>query len=382
MSSVVTARGYAVAAAGAASGVAGWLLGYPELAVVSAGCLAALLVGACWLLAGLSLRITREIAPAKVPRGDPAIATVRVVNTGRRAVRALTAVDRCGATAVDVALPGLARGASRFASYRLATTRRGEIPVGPLQLRAGDPLGLFCWAREYGGVVSLLVRPRTAPLPILPSGRVASLEGPASEGAPSGTVTFHALREYVIGDDLRHVHWRTTARTGTLMVRQLVDSSLPVTVVVVDCHPASYAAPAEDFDIAVDAAATVAAGMAAAGFPVTLLTSDGARFQTRSARGAGALLDWLARLRASASGELGTVLAAARQLPAAATLTVVTGTACVFLEAERLVVPARRFDRVTVIRAGTERGGPVALPVPVVEAACPEDVAAAWRWAR
>jgi uncharacterized protein (DUF58 family) len=376
---VVTPRGYAVAAAGAASGVAGWLFGYPELAVVSAGCLAALAVGVCWLLASLSLRITREIAPAKVPRGEPAIATVRVVNTGRRAVRALTAVDRCGATTVDVALPGLARGASRFVSYRLPTARRGEIGVGPLQLRAGDPLGLFCRVRGYGRVVSLLVRPRTAPLPILPSGRAASLEGPTSETAPSGTVTFHALREYVVGDDLRHVHWRTTARTGTLMVRQLVDSSLPVTSVVVDCHPASYAAPAADFDIAVDAAATVAAGMATAGFPVTLLTTDGGRFQTRSARGAGALLDWLARLQASTCGELETVLAA--RFPAAATLTVVTGTARVF-EAERLVVSARRFDRVTVIRAGTQRGGPVALPVPVVDASCAEDVASAWRWAR
>ena len=377
----VTPRGYAVAATGLASGVAGWLLGYPELAVVSAGCLAALVVAMCWLLAGLSLRITREIAPTKVPRGDPAIATVRVVNTGRRAARALTAVDRCGAAAVDVALPGLARGASRFVSYRLPTARRGEIGVGPLQLRAGDPLGLFGRVREYGCVVSLLVRPRTAPLPILPSGRVASLEGPTSETAPSGTVTFHALREYVVGDDLRHVHWRTTARTGTLMVRQLVDSSLPVTTVVVDCRPASYAAPAEDFDIAVDAAATVAAGMATAGFPVTLLTSDGGRFQTRSARGAGALLDWLARLQASASDELETALAAARRLPSAATLTVVTGTACV-LEAERLVVSARRFDRVTVIRAGTQRGGPVALPVPVVDATSAEDVVSAWRWAR
>lgn len=378
---LVTPRGYAVAAVGVASGVAGWLLGYPELAVVSAGCLTVLVAAAAWLLASPSLRITREIAPAKVPRGDPAIASVRAVNTGRRATRPVTAVDRCGATTMDVGLPGLARGASRFVSYRLPTARRGELQVGPMQLRAGDPLGLFRRVREYGRVVSLLVRPRTAPLPILPSGRAASLEGPASDTAPSGTVTFHALREYVTGDDLRHVHWRTTARTGTLMVRQLVDSSLPVTTVVVDCRPASYAAPVEDFDIAVDAAATVAAGMAAAGFPVTLLTTDGRRFRTRGSRGAGALLDWLAGLQASAIGGVETVLSATRRLPSAGTLTLVTGTACL-LPAERLVVSRRVFEHVTVIRAGREPGGNAALPVPVIDAACAEDVASSWRWAR
>lgn len=371
-----TLRGYGVLAAGLAFGVAGWALGYPELAVLSTGCLAAAAIGGCWLLAGFSLRVSREIAPAKVPRGDPAIATVRVANISRRATRPLVAVDRCDGQEVAVPLPRIARGAARFASYRLPTAHRGEVPVGPLLLRSGDPLGLSRRVRVYGEPGTLLVRPRTAPLPVLPSGRAASLEGPTSETAPSGTVTFHALREYVLGDDLRHIHWRTTARTGTLMVRQLVDSSLPVTVVVLDTRPASY--PGEDFDIAVDAAATVAAGMATAGFPVTLLTTDGGRFETRNSRGAGDLLDWLARLPPCAAGELGTALEVARRMTAAASLTVVTGTAS-DLPAERLAAASRRFDRTTVIRAGRSPGARSVLPVTCIDASCAEEVAAAWR---
>ena len=371
-----TLRGYGVLAAGVVFGVAGWALGYPELAVLSTGCLAAAAIGGCWLLAGFSLRISREIAPTKVPRGDPAIATVRVANIGRRATRPLVAVDRCGDQEVEVPLPRIARGAARFASYRLPTARRGEIPVGPLLLRSVDPLGLFRRVRVYGAPATLLVRPRTVALPVLPSGRAASLEGPTSDTAPSGTVTFHALREYVIGDDLRHIHWRTTARTGTLMVRQLVDSSLPVTVVVLDTRPAGY--PGEDFDIAVDAAATVAAGMATAGFPVTLLTTDGGRFDTRNSRGAGDLLDWLARLQASADGELPATLEVARRLTAAASLTVVTGTVT-DLPAERLAAASRRFDRTTVIRAGRNPGARPVLPATCIDAASAEEVAAAWR---
>jgi len=373
---VPTPRGYAVLAAGLALGVAGWALGYPELAVLSTGCLAALTVSGCWLLASFSLRITREIAPVKVPRGDPAVATVRVANIGRRATRPLVAVDRCGGQEVAVPLPGIARGGARFASYRLPTARRGEIAVGPLLVLSCDPLGLFRRVRVYGEPGTLLVRPRTAPLPVLPSGRVASLEGPTSDTAPSGTVTFHALREYVLGDDLRHIHWRTTARTGTLMVRQLVDSSLPVTVVILDTRPVCYLG--DDFDIAVDAAATVAAGMATAGFPVTLLTAAGGRFDTRSSRGAQDLLDWLARLPASADGELGAALEVARRLTTAASLTVVTGTAT-DLSSERLAAASRTFERMTVIRAGRHPGARLVLPATCVDAASAQDVAAAWR---
>ena len=374
-------------AAAVVLGAGGWWLGYPELAVLSTGCLAAALAGACWLLLGVSLKITREVAPAKVPRGSAAVATVRVTNTGRRATRPLAATDSCGATTVRVDLPGLARGASRFVSYRLATGRRGEFGIGPLVLHTADPLGLFRRVRLYGEPATLLVRPRTVPLPALASGRTASIEGPASDTAPSGTVTFHALREYVMGDDLRHVHWRTTARTGTLMVRQLVDSSLPVTTVVLDTRCAAYpdedaarqdAAAACDFDIAVDAVATVAASMASAGFPVTVLTTDGTRQESRSARTAGTLLDRLALVETSTDGDLATTLETVRRFAADGSITVVTGSAA-SLPGDTLGACRRRFDRAVVIVAGRGTGPVPVLPVTVIRAASAEDVAAAWR---
>jgi uncharacterized protein (DUF58 family) len=384
---VPTLRGYALLGAAAVLGFGSWWLGYPELAVLSTGCLAAALAGVCWLLLGASLRITREVAPAKVPRGNAAVGTVRVTNTGRRATRPITATDSCGATTVRVDLPGLARGASRYVSYRLATARRGEFGVGPLVLHTADPLGLFRRVRVYGEPATLLVRPRTAPLPALASGRTASIEGPTSDTAPSGTVTFHALREYVMGDDLRHVHWRTTARTGTLMVRQLVDSSLPVSTVVLDTRSASYpdeaaarqdATAERDFDVAVDAVATVAASMASAGFPVMLLTTDGTRHESRSARTAGTLVDLLALVETCEEGELATTLETARRFAAGGSLTVVTGPAPA-LPADILAACRRRFDRTVVIVAGRGSIPVPVLPVTVICAASAEDVAAAWR---
>ena len=200
-------------------------------------------------------------------------------------------------------------------------------------------------------------------------------------------MTFHALREYVMGDDLRHVHWRTTARTGTLMVRQLVDSSLPVSTVVLDTRSASYpdevaarqdATAERDFDLAVDAVATVGASMASAGFPVTLLTTDGTRHESRSARTAGTLLDLLAVLETHQEGDLAATVESARRVAAGGSLTVVTGPAAA-LPGETLAACRRRFDRTVVIVAGRGTLPAPVLPVTVIRAASAEDVAAAWR---
>ena len=77
-----------------------------------------------------------------------------------------------------------------------------------------------------GGTVTLLVQPHVIALDPRPAGRARHLEGPVSDtGAARHAQTFHSLREYVPGDDIRRIHWRSTARTGTLMVRDHVDTS-------------------------------------------------------------------------------------------------------------------------------------------------------------
>ncbi|MEO3869282.1 DUF58 domain-containing protein [Nonomuraea sp. B12E4] len=234
--------------------------------MLATGGLLALAAALAWTAPKPRLDVHREVTPLKVPRGDAAVAVLNVSNLGRRGLSGLRAQDRIGTSEHTVDLPRLPRGAVRTVSYPLLTARRGEIPVGPLRLVRADPFGLTRQVREYGLPATLLVRPRTVPLPVPPSGRAHHLEGPTSDNAPSGTVTFHTLREYVVGDDLRHVHWRSSARTGTLMVRQLIDASLPTTTVVLDTRGLT--------EPAVDAAASVAVAAARAGFPVRVLAGD------------------------------------------------------------------------------------------------------------
>jgi uncharacterized protein (DUF58 family) len=116
------------------------------------------------------------------------------------------------------------------------------------------------------------VRPRRHPIATLPSGRWRDLEGPTRE-ISKGTATFHQLRDYVPGDDMRHVDWRATARTGDLIVREHVDTTKPEVVVIVDNR--ERAIGEDDFEEAVDVAASVLTAAEQAGFPTRLLLADG-----------------------------------------------------------------------------------------------------------
>ncbi len=88
-----------------------------------------------------------------------------------------------------------------------------------------------------------------------------------------GSASFHQLREYVPGDDLRHIHWRTSARTGTLVVKQLVDTTKPEIVVIVDNR--RVAVSEQDFEEIVEIAASLLHAADQDGFPSQLVFADG-----------------------------------------------------------------------------------------------------------
>lgn len=370
---MLTRLGWGIAAASVVLYAVGVFLGYPEASVLAAGGVLAVVTALLWTLPRPSLTVRREITPLKVARGEEAGAVLHVTNTGRLRRAGMRAHDMCGTGTIDIELPGLRPNRAEPVTYALPTDRRGEIPVGPLRLVRADPLGLARRAREYGDRRTLLVRPRTVVLPLLPSGRNHHLEGPTTDTAPAGTVTFHALREYVVGDDLRHIHWRSSARTGTLMVRQLVDASLPQTTIVVDTNHDVYP-DTDDFELAVDAAASVAAGAAGEGFPVRVMTGDGPLVETRGGPDAIELiLDRLARLTAHEVPH--EALDVARRVRAGGSLVVLTGARGQISRAGTL---RRRFDRVVCVRIRPEAPGPGLPGIALIEMADLEELRAAW----
>jgi uncharacterized protein (DUF58 family) len=101
-------------------------------------------------------------------------------------------------------------------------TRRGLFTLGPTSLRAGDPLGLYTVSLDYPGWTSLLVMPPIVPLPsieVAPGGQAG--EGRPRAGALERTVSAAGVRDYVPGDSLRWIHWRTSAHRDSFFIRLL-----------------------------------------------------------------------------------------------------------------------------------------------------------------
>jgi uncharacterized protein (DUF58 family) len=305
----------------------GWALGYVALVMVAAGIVVALTAGAAVTLVVPQLEVERVIEPSHVQRGDLAHGLVAVRNAANRRSRPCDAIDlvsqvvsqevdpadartvshsRSGvdeaAGSAVVRVPALAPGRSVAVPYVLPTHRRGAFQVGPLTLTRHDPFGFWLARRPVGGMTTLFVEPRLHALDPRPAGRTRHLEGPVSESAPRGTQTFQSLREYVPGDDIRRVHWRSTARTGTLMVREHVDTSLPSTVVVFDTRATCYR---DDlFEEAVDVAASVVHASLERGFPTRLVTTAGAAFAVRAGQRDHVMRTFLAGVQPTARGDL------------------------------------------------------------------------------
>jgi hypothetical protein len=101
------------------------------------------------------------------------------------------------------------------------------------------------------------VHPRIVGLDPLGSGLLRDLEGQSSNAVSQSDLAFHALRDYAAGDDRRYIHWRSSARTGQLMVRQFVDTRRIHATMVVDGDPSAYASE-DEFELALSAAGSVA----------------------------------------------------------------------------------------------------------------------------
>jgi uncharacterized protein (DUF58 family) len=376
---VLTPVGRAVLGGTVVAWVAGWGFGYTELLVVAAAGLLAVVLALAWTWPRPRVAVERTISPERVVRGEPAEAQLSVANPTRRRLPALRLRDQVGDRYVDVMLPRAAPGATGRTSYELPTSRRGIVPIGPLAVVRRDPFGLTRSARRHGSTETLWVYPRIHPMEPLASGRRRDLEGPTHDNA-SGSITFHALREYVTGDDLRLIHWRSTARTGTLMVRQQADPSQPHVTIVLDTHLASYDDAA--FEAAVEAAASLVVASTSRRFPVRLLTADVILRSGRAGRGtASPLLDHLTPLErsdapAATLGAAATRLAAER---AGQSLVVLTGTPGPD-DLAAVTAVGRRYPALAVVRFRSDGDPGIAWDQGVLQAVVPtaESFAALW----
>lgn len=293
----VSPLGWAALVVALVLGAAGWWLGWVELAVPAVGLLGALAVGLALTFGRSTYAVDLELSDNRVTVGDRAVGRIVVRNTsGRRLLPAQIELP-VGRGAADFHLPSLGPGAEHEDVFAIPTSRRAVVVVGPVRSVRGDPLGLLGRRVRWTDPVDLYVHPRLVSLWGAASGVLRDLEGQATRVKSDSDMSFHALRDYVAGDDRRHIHWRTSARIGELMVRQFEDTRRTHTALAVASSTADYAS-AEEFELAVAAAASIGVQALRDERELTVLAGTGHLRTDTPPR----LLDDFSGLEASATG--------------------------------------------------------------------------------
>ena len=219
-----TRAGLGLLIVGLALALAGRLLGILELYLLAGMALVALILAAVYTLTTrLDLSISRVTTPARLRAGTPARVDLAIANRSRRRTPVLSAHDHVqGGRGASVLLAPFGSGREARVAYRLPTNRRGRLGIGPLDLSLGDPLGLTRSQVRAAGTTELMVHPQL--LDLAPLVAVAGHDPTADQQPIRAIATtgdeFFALRPYVVGDELRRVNWRASARLDDLVVRQ------------------------------------------------------------------------------------------------------------------------------------------------------------------
>ena len=372
----MTRIGWTALFGGIAALVLGLTLGWTPFQLIGLGLVAVVVLGLAVVMRPSRLRIEREIQPPRVPKGSTAIAVLKFANRGRGTVGVTIANQPFGGSMVRTVIPKLRHGERGIRTYRLPTKERGIFDVGPVEVTRRDPFELFRISHAHGGIERIWVYPRVLAFKALPAGQRRHLEGPSSDTSPQGNITFHRLREYVEGDDLRLVHWRSSARTGRLVVKHNVDTSQPYSVVMFDQRPNLYTAAA--FEEAVDVAASVLVSASANKAPVELRLTDGVVIGGPRIREVTPIIDHLTGVGPNAQGSLRSTLLTLRRARGGTSLVVVTGT----IDPTDLPYVGslrRRFERLVVVSIDPDGTAPAEFPgVRVIVAADADTACAAW----
>jgi uncharacterized protein (DUF58 family) len=211
---------------------------------------------------------------------------LEVTSTAGRRQRSSQLELPVGDGAALLGIPALDPEQTHEELFVVPTERRAVIPVGPARSVRGDAVGLLRREVRWTEVEQLYVHPRTVRLDAGAPGLLRDLEGEVTHDVTNSDVAFHALRGYVPGDDRRFIHWRTSARTGTLMVRQFEQTRRSHTLLALSTGAGDYAGD-DQFELAVEAAASIGLQAFRETRPVSLVTSQ----HTLPARTARTMLD-------------------------------------------------------------------------------------------
>ena len=312
--SALTTRGRAFLAAGLTIALCALALGFDALLRVGILAVALpVLTAVVVSRARYRLSASRSVSPTRVSAGQPATVSLHLANDGRMPMGLLLLEDHVPyvlGTRARFLLDHTGPRWRQTVSYTVRSELRGRYEIGPLSVRVSDPFGLIELVRSFSSTTAVVVIP---PVSVLSPIKVTGEWTGAGENRPRafavGSAEDVTVREYRRGDDLRRVHWPSSARIGELMVRREEQPWQSRATVLLDSRALAHrgSGPASSLEWAISAAASIAVHLAQVGFAVRLVTDrpgvDAHAWHDRSMSAvgqAGPILDELAVMSDSA----------------------------------------------------------------------------------
>ncbi len=348
-----THRGVLLAAASVLGAVLGRLLGLTELFILAAGGATLLVASVVYVRTNrLVVVATRRVNGHRVHLGTPSRMELSLINMSRRRSPSFEAIDPItGQQAKHLVVPPLEPGSRVRSVHLLPTDRRGVYVVGPMRVVLRDPFGLASTQTTVASEAHLIVCPRVepmAPLPAALGGSDPSFRTEQSSFVGQQSEDLSTLRRYEEGDDLRRVHWRSTARLGELMVRQDETPWDARTTVLVDVRRSHHSAPS--LETALSAAGSIAAAARTDRSMVRMIGTDGADSGFGSGSGHTLrMLEQLARVRSTSSASLVSTLNRVCRGTAGGTLVVIATSALGDMDVRRIAALRTRFPRLVLV---------------------------------
>ncbi|MBS2939456.1 DUF58 domain-containing protein [Nocardioides sp. J2M5] len=253
--------------------VAAWTrLGWTELLVAASFGMLLLAVGVVFIFGGHQLVTTLDLSRDRVVVGERANGRLHLLNDTSRRTLPVTIELPIGQGRAAFELPSLRGHHDHEELFAIPTARRAVYDVGPVTAVRADPLGLLRREQRLGGAEVLYVHPRTVRIEGSASGILRDLEGETVRKITDHDVAFHALRNYVPGDDRRYIHWKSSARSGQLMVRQFEETRRSHLLVLLSTRLDDYASD-EEFETAISIAGSMGVQTLVDGQTLTAVTS-------------------------------------------------------------------------------------------------------------
>jgi uncharacterized protein (DUF58 family) len=252
----VRPAGVLVVAAASAGLVLGVVFGWVEWMVAGAIGLLLIVMAVPFLFGARSYDVDLTLAHERVVAGQGVVGEIVVRNHGRRIALPGRIDIPVGDGLVEFGIPLLRPRHVIAQPLDIPDLRRGIVTVGPATTVRSDPIGLLRREHAFDDVHELYVHPRTTSVPSTSAGLIRDLEGSPTRRLVDADISFHAIREYAPGDARRQIHWKSTAKTGRLMVRQYEESRRSRMAVVLAIAEAEYG-DAEEFELAASCAASL-----------------------------------------------------------------------------------------------------------------------------